>query len=71
MTHKMTIRAEAQIEMIEAFIWYETKGEGLGGEFLRMVEACLSAIKRNPLGYPIARKKIRRALLRRFPYGIF
>ena len=71
MIHEMTIRAEAQIEMIEAFIWYETKGEGLGDEFLRAVEATLAALKRNPMGYPSAFKKIRRALLRRFPYGIF
>jgi len=70
MTHEMTIRAEAQIEMIEAFIWYEMKRDGLGAEFLRAVEACVSAIKRNPMGYSIAYKKIRRILLRRFPYAI-
>jgi hypothetical protein len=35
------------------------------------VDACLAAIERNPTAYAVVHKQVRRALLRRFPYGIF
>ncbi len=65
------IQPEAQAEIIEAYQWYEDKAEGLGAEFVRAVDACLAAIERNPTAYALVHKQVRRALLRRFPYGIF
>ncbi len=48
MKRKIIIRPEAAREVQDAFDWYEERDEGLGAEFLRAVEACLSAIRRNP-----------------------
>lgn len=70
MNRKIIIRPEAAREVQEAFEWYEERDEGLGAEFLRAAEACLSAIRRNPFAYPAAYEKTRRALLRRFPYAL-
>jgi len=57
--------------MNEAYQYYEDKAEGLGMEFLRAVDACFSAMERHPRMYQVVHKEVRRALLRRFPYGIF
>ena len=65
------IQPEAQAEIQEAYQWYEEKSAGLGAEFVRAVDACLSAIEGNPLAYALVHQQVRRALLRRFPYGIF
>ncbi|NJR62126.1 MAG: type II toxin-antitoxin system RelE/ParE family toxin [Cyanobacteria bacterium CRU_2_1] len=70
MSYSLIIRPEAELDIQEAFEWYEAQTIGLGSEFVRAVDACLSNIGRNPLAYPCIHKQARRALLRRFPYGI-
>ena len=67
----VSIRPEAEAEILEAYQYYEDKAEGLGTEFVRAVDACLASIERNPRMYQVVHKEVRRALLRRFPYGIF
>ncbi len=71
MTYKIIVRPEAEREIQEAFDWYENRSEGLGAEFLRAADACLSGVQRNPEVYQIVHTEIRRALLRRFPYALF
>jgi len=46
MTYKVIVRPEAEREIQEAFEWYEERSEGLGLEFLRVADACLSIAQR-------------------------
>jgi plasmid stabilization system protein ParE len=69
--YTISIRPEAEAEILEAYRYYEDKAEGLGTEFVRAVDACLAFIERNPRASTVVHKTVRRALLRRFPYGIF
>jgi plasmid stabilization system protein ParE len=71
MTFKVVLRPEAEREIQEAFDWYEKRNEGLGLEFLRAADACLSGVRRNPEGYQVTQENVRRALLRKFPYALF
>lgn len=71
MTNQVAVRPEAAREIQETFDWYEERSEGLGLEFLRAADACLSLIRRNPEAFPVAHDQVRRALLRRFPYALF
>ncbi len=71
MTPAIVIQPAAEAEITEAFRWYEDKNEGLGSEFMRALDATLSAIQRNPTSYAVIHQSVRRAMLRRFPYGIF
>ncbi|MFN5513172.1 MAG: type II toxin-antitoxin system RelE/ParE family toxin [Cyanobacteriota bacterium] len=70
MIYRLIIRPEAELDIREAFEWYEAQTLGLGSEFVRAVDVCLSSIGRNPLAYPIIYKQARRVFIRRFPYGI-
>jgi plasmid stabilization system protein ParE len=70
MSYRLIIRPEAELDIEDAFTWYEAQGSGLGSEFVRAVDGCLSSIARNPLAYPIVRKQVRRTLIRRFPYTV-
>ncbi len=45
-------KPEAAAEVEEAFLWYETQSPGLGTEFMRSLDACLSHIKRFPSASP-------------------
>ena len=58
-------------EIIDASQWYENKKEGLGLDFLLSVEAALFSIKRQPLSFQKVFRTVRRAVIKRFPYGIF
>ena len=51
MTYQVIVRPEAAREIQEAFDWYEGRGEGLGLEFLRAADACLSGVRRNPSAF--------------------
>lgn len=68
---KLLIRPAAEAEIVQAHNWYKLQTEDLSGEFLRAVDACLSAIEREPLAYAIVHRQVRRALLRKFPYSLF
>jgi len=70
-THNLIIRPEAEVEMTEAFDWYETRVPGLGSDFLFCVDALFHSIARNPKQYLKVYRETRRALTRRFPYEIF
>lgn len=61
--------AEADIE--EAQAWYEGQREGLGDEFLQELEGSLSRVCSAPEAHAMIHKNVRRALLRRFPFGVF
>jgi len=71
MTETPILLPEAKADVAEAYVWYEEQSLGLGGEFLRCVEAALLAIQRNPLIYPAVHEAYRRSLVRRFPFAIF
>ena|SRR5579859_1120204 len=71
MSRRLVIRPAAESELSEAYQWYETQRQGLGSEFLLSVEAALALIQRNPELHPLIHREIRRALIRRFPFGVF
>jgi plasmid stabilization system protein ParE len=43
------IRAEAELDIIEAALWYENEREGFGAEFSLEVEKAVARIAENPL----------------------
>jgi plasmid stabilization system protein ParE len=68
---RLTLRPPAEADLDAAFRWYEERLAGLGEGFLHSVDACLARIQRHPEAYPEVQQRVRRAPLRRFPYGVF
>ncbi|MFW5777167.1 MAG: type II toxin-antitoxin system RelE/ParE family toxin [Spirochaetota bacterium] len=71
MSRELIVRPEAEVEMAEAYHWYEACSPGLGADFLLSVEAVVRAAARNPLQFAVVHRGIRRGLTRRFPYQVF
>jgi plasmid stabilization system protein ParE len=71
MSLPLIITAEAEADLAEARDWYEEKREGLGEEFVLCVEAGLDQIGRAPAAAGEVYPGVRRAVVRRFPYGIY
>ena len=51
--------------------WYEREREGLGEEFLDEVFTTVQFVLTMPEAYPVVNRQTRRALVHRFPYGLF
>jgi plasmid stabilization system protein ParE len=67
----VVIRPEAETDLAAARDWYEDRMAGLGAEFGREVDLVLSAAAERALGFPVIHRDVRRALIKRFPYGVF
>lgn len=61
---------EAEQEMIFAAEYYEAQASGLGVDYLSEVERSVQAIAESPMTWPIVEGKLRRRLVRRFPFGV-
>ncbi|MEA5478727.1 hypothetical protein VB774_13960 [Pseudanabaena galeata UHCC 0370] len=71
MAKSLIILPEAELDITEAYDWYQERELGLGEEFLRCIDASIQTIKRNPEIYVFVHEQYRRTLVRRFPYAIF
>ena len=67
----IVFRSEVYDDIKIAYDWYESQRRGLGEDFLLILEDSCAKISREPHGYQLIYKNIRRKLVNRFPYGIF
>lgn len=71
MKRPVLVRRLAEDHLAEAYRWHEAQVPGLGVDFLSRFEEVLSQITRFPESCPIVFLDYRRALFRRFPFGVF
>jgi plasmid stabilization system protein ParE len=71
MTAEIRLRPEAEQDLADAAAWYEEHRPGLGQEFLNEARSAFSAIAEMPSMYGAIHRSTRRALMHRFPFGIF
>lgn len=70
MTYSLNITQEAKEKIIQVFLWYEQKREGLGSRFVFEVDAMFNYIKAYPYHFQVKYKNFREAVLKVFPYVI-
>ena len=68
---KLRVRPEAEADAFAAALWYEAERLGLGAEFLEATRTGFRRIEEAPLQFPVVFRDIRRAILHRFPFGVF
>lgn len=62
------ISEEAELDIEDAYNWYENQVKHLGSEFIRVIDKSLTTIHQNPFACPLIYRNVRRKLLTRFPY---
>lgn len=70
MSGEVRLRPEAEQDLTDAAEWYERQRRGLGQEFLDVMQAAFLAIAEAPRMYPVIHRNTRRAVVRRFPFGV-
>lgn len=71
MSWNVVLKPSAQVDIDDAFIWYEKALDNLGFEFLLSLEATVETIKRNPESAGFAYKQVRSIALMRFPFSVY
>lgn len=69
--YSLIINPFAESDLKISADWYSLQKERLDGEFIEEIEKTILRILENPLQFPIVRKHIRMAILKRFPYGLY
>ena len=69
--YQLLFTPEAYEDIKCAYDWYESQRQGLGEDFLSLLESSYADIAEAPMQYRELYRSVRRKLMRRFPYGIF
>jgi hypothetical protein len=70
MKYEVIIQPLAELDLKEAFDWYNVQQPGLGNKFLDFVDRKIKLIEVNPEHYQKRFKDVRVGVLERFPYVI-
>ena len=68
---KLIIRPEARLDLLDTFQWYQEQRPGLGHDFKLCVDGVISKLQKRPSIYKKIHRDIRRAIIKRFPFGVF
>ena len=71
MTYRLTVRRQAKADIRQAARWYEGQRRGLGRAFVQQIDTLLDHVRANPMQHQVVYREVRRAIPRRFPYGVF
>ena len=67
----LRLKSPADVEYLQALVWYEERQPGLGREFELELQALFERIKRNPELFSKKTAAVRKARMPRFKYGIY
>jgi plasmid stabilization system protein ParE len=67
----LRLEQDAVRDLSLAYDWYEAQRPGLGEEFLATIEAVFAQIQERPESFAELKPDVRRATVRRFPYGVY
>ena len=71
MSLPLVFHPAVQGEVDEAYRWYEQQRPGLGDDFLAAIEEVYNHLRATPEAHQVIYRDVRRALPRRFPYGVY
>jgi len=73
MSRRLIVRPEAEADITDAAVWYDSRDPGLGLELISEVHLAIARALKNPESFTRVRRNpmVRRVLTRRFPYRVF
>jgi toxin ParE1/3/4 len=73
MSRRLIVRPEAEADITDAAIWYESRDPGLGVELISEIQTAITRALKDPELFPLLRESpaVRRVLTGRFPYRVF
>ena len=70
MSRRLVVLPQAAAEVNDAAAWYERQNPSSAIKFNEAFRVALTRLGENPFQYQVVQDEVRRAPLRRFPYGL-
>ena len=70
MIYHFSLSPKAEVDLLEAALWYESQQTGLGEKFIQKVESYFLRIQNYPFHFPLKKGNLREAYIQKFPYVI-
>jgi hypothetical protein len=70
MTRILVVSTASEADLAKGVSWYNRIRQGLGNSLVLCVEEALDRILEHPEAFPVIQPGVRRAIVRRFPYGV-
>lgn len=73
MNRQLIVRPEAEADIADAAVWYDSREPGLGLDLISEVHSAIARALKSPESFTRVRRNptVRRVLTRRFPYRVF
>jgi plasmid stabilization system protein ParE len=71
MTFQVVFKREAEAELDEAIVWYDSQTDGVGQKFSREVHATLRQATKDPQRFPFAGPTTQKIKMFGWPYSIY
>lgn len=70
MNYSLSISEAAELDIRDAFLWYEDQKDNLGLTFEKHISRTIQNIQKNPLKIQVRYNQTRVVFLKKFPYGV-
>jgi plasmid stabilization system protein ParE len=70
MSFPLIIKPEAELDIKQAFEWYESKQAGLGRGFVTHLDQTFLSVSQSPESRAVVEQEARLALVRHFPFVV-
>lgn len=71
MAYEIIVTPYAEVDLKDALAYYNEVSESIHQAFLTTLKTKLKSIQQNPLQFPVAIDKTRKAVIKGFPYNIY
>lgn len=68
MARRLIVLPDAETDIADAHEWYDQHRPGLGAEFIQCIDDVFSRVQQDPASFPEVLPRVRRALVKRFPF---
>jgi plasmid stabilization system protein ParE len=68
---RVSLSAQARVDLRKAYDWYEGQSAGLGPRFVQAFVQAVDLATERPASFPAVEGDVRRVILSKFPFGVF
>lgn len=68
--YSVVLSGDAEIDIMEGYLWYEEQESGLGEKFLNEIDQAFVKIVNHPTFFHFEKKGLRCYVLKQFPYKV-
>ncbi len=69
--YNIELSDEAEFDFECSYNYYNAINQKVADDFLKQIDKSFTSIKKNPLGYSVVYKEVRKSVLKKFPFIVY